>query len=165
MDRANKPNDLDSHFDETFQQRWWRAERIAWGALVVILLAGLSGAFGRGSLSKATARGGALTIEYERLARYKTPTPFTVDAAAPGDEVVLFVGQALLSTAKLSDVVPTPTEMRAGGDGVRLVFRKQQGATSVRAQMTFEPQRAGVVKGRVGLDGGEQLEVRQLIFP
>ncbi|HEY0778088.1 MAG TPA: hypothetical protein VGD56_08990, partial [Gemmatirosa sp.] len=71
---------IDTGSDLHFEERWWRMEQVVWGAMTLVLIGALAGAFGRGWLSEATAgqRGGALSVDYERFARFRTPTVLDV---------------------------------------------------------------------------------------
>src|SRR5262245_27034078 len=55
--------------DMAFQRRMWIVQRIGWALLGIISLAALCGPFGYGILSKRTATGAEMSIEYERFER------------------------------------------------------------------------------------------------
>lgn len=57
--------------DLSFQRRAWIMQRVAWTIMLLLTIAALLGAFGRGTLSSArvTSPGSVMSAEYERFAR------------------------------------------------------------------------------------------------
>jgi hypothetical protein len=79
MSVRNKPSEIDVGiqvgFSQNFEDTWWRIQRIG-GVVMLLVLAGIGGLFGRGLFSKTTATqsGSHLQITYEWVARYQTPS-------------------------------------------------------------------------------------------
>src|SRR4051812_25676499 len=81
QDSIEKVNDeIAVGSDMEFQRRWWRFERIVWVFFTLLIVMDLLGCFGRGLLAKTTlrAKDGSGQIEYDRIARYSTPSIMTV---------------------------------------------------------------------------------------
>ena len=63
-------------FDQVMRHHYaaWRAERVAWCVMALVLLATLLGAFGDGPLSDARVGSPrTFTVEYDRLLRSSSP--------------------------------------------------------------------------------------------
>ncbi|HTU90761.1 MAG TPA: hypothetical protein VMF69_11850 [Gemmataceae bacterium] len=76
MQTLSRTEDIEAGCDPEFERRWWRIQRIIWGILVLLLLAGVAGVFGHGPLSEATIHpsGSQLQVRYDPLARRETPS-------------------------------------------------------------------------------------------
>lgn len=52
---VTKEDSVDVGYDESFERTWWKLERISSYVLLIFVIAGLLGVFGRGPLSKRLA--------------------------------------------------------------------------------------------------------------
>jgi hypothetical protein len=109
-------------FDERFEDRWWRTEVAAWMVMAVIVAAGVIGVLGRGPLARTTANAGPLSVEYERVVRYQTPTRITVSIADGRPDLRIFISRSLLERVQLQSVQPLPTGSEPRSDGAVLLF-------------------------------------------
>ena len=102
-----------------FQRRMWVVERTGWTVLAVIALLGLTGLFGSGWLSEATASNTALSVDYERFERATRLAQFTFHFA-PGaaGERHLRLNAAFRKNFETSTVQPAParSEVMALGE-------------------------------------------------
>src|SRR5438309_901174 len=66
--------------DAEFERFWVVLQKWVWAVMALFVAAGLAGVFGRGPLSKAKAgsQSRPVSVEYERFARYKTPSRLKV---------------------------------------------------------------------------------------
>lgn len=74
-------DDFEVGFNQTFESHWYRAEQAGRVVMVLFTQAAGPGLLGRGPYSHATARSadGALTVDYEPIARHhSTSTTLTV---------------------------------------------------------------------------------------
>ncbi len=118
--------------DMRFQRRSWIVERIGWSVLVLIALIGLSGVFGIGPLSWQTAKGGSLSVEYERFQRITRLARFTFEASRQtGPELRLHLSDAIQKNFEISKIQPEPTRTAVGNDGMDLFF-PTDGANAAR---------------------------------
>ena len=83
--------------DMAFQRRMWIVQRIGWALLGVISLAALCGLFGNGVLSKRTATGAEMSIEYERFERAKATCGRGLGARPQSFAVTLYYSAARLA--------------------------------------------------------------------
>ena len=168
MPRNQRVGSLEIAQDLDFQRREWIVQRIAWGIVVIILIAGLAGLLGAGPLSHAQASSGPLALDYERFVRKRAPTQFDLTVApeaASDGEVALWLDQALLEKLDVERITPEPTAMEATPD--RVVYRFVLADPEQPAAVTFhlEPAEPGAVRGNLGLVDGQELAVAQFIYP
>ncbi len=113
--------------DLSFQRKWWTFEKWTWRLFALIVLADLLGAFGRGPLamaSKATPDG-ALTIRYERIERFSTPSILKIElspSAVHNGRVRLWVGTSLISRLGNRRIIPQPASSQIVRGGVVYTF-------------------------------------------
>jgi len=150
-------------FDEAFENRWCRVEKSAWTLMVALLIAGGIGLFGRGVLARSHASGPDVSIEYERIARYQTPTRISVTVPPDDGGTRVFVGRSLLDRLQVQAAVPPALGSELRPDGVVLLFPAQP--TGGVITLTAEPGSIGVCQQWLGLDGRAPVGFRQFILP
>jgi len=166
MAEVRRAGTLELQEDTSFQFWQWRAAQALWLVLLGIMLATALGAFGSGPLSRARAAapGGALAVEYERVARFGASIRLVVHARPQPDGAVRFtVGRALLDGMRVQHVTPAPAATSIVDDGVE--YRFEMGEPRI-ATVLFELQPATrwTVEGEIrSRDGAVQLQ--QLILP
>jgi hypothetical protein len=161
--RAPRSRDLQINEDVRFQTRDWIAQRIGWGLLAALLLAGLLGLFGDGPLSRTTRTDGhGLTVEYERYVRHSSPTTITlsISAAASGRTRVT-LDRAYLLAHDLQRVLPEPDRTMVDGDRVTFVYETPPQTVRLR----LEPDALGRHVTAVQLDDGPPVAITQFTYP
>jgi len=148
--------------DDAFEKRWWGGMKVMWILMVLAIVSGLSGACGRGPAARAHASQAGVEVQYERVARYQTPTKLTLTLPASGEARRLFIGETLLDRVQLESVVPRPEHTEAHRDGAILVF--PAGADPARIVLVAQPASVGLTTQQVGLEGAP-ISFRQLVVP
>lgn len=118
--------------DVPFQRRFWRAQRVGWAAMALVVLAALLGLTGGdGWLARAEAESGdgALRLTYPRLQRLEAPVVLEAVLAAPAGAdqrpVELFLDDGFLRTWRIDEMQPGPERATAEpGGGLRLVLER-----------------------------------------
>ncbi|HWJ30677.1 MAG TPA: hypothetical protein VNS32_29355 [Flavisolibacter sp.] len=64
-------------------RKGWTLQRICWALMFLFLFLALAGLFGEGPLSKKTVHAGAITLTYERFARYEHAMKLEVSSPGP----------------------------------------------------------------------------------
>jgi len=150
-------------YDERFEARWWRVEKVMWWAGILVLAVAALGVFGRGPLVHRQARAKELQVEFDRIVRYETATKIDITLPAAGDVGRVFVSRTLLDGLQLQSIVPRPLGAQPRPDGVLLFFP----ADSQRGHVTLvaEPSRVGFAHATVGLADGPRVSFTQFIVP
>ena len=153
-----------------FQRKEWAAQRLGWTLMLLVVLAGAAGAFGRGPLASASAAtaDGRLQIRYERMTRHRVPTSLWLDVApgvARGGRVRLEIDREYLQEVELTRVVPEPESVEATGDGIVLAFRVGDPLRRAAIMLDVQPESYGTLQGRLGLAGDAPLRFEQFVFP
>lgn len=155
--------------DRAHQRREWRIERVGWGVMGLLLLAGLLGLLGYGPLSRAHGgQSGTFSVEYDRLQRAKAPTGyhFEVDPALARDGVLrVRFEDTLLEEVELVTVIPEPESVRTGAGYFEYAFAVGRGNRPARITFEFEPTTFGSVSGRVAVPGAAPVAIDQFVFP
>lgn len=170
------PPGLDLREDLTFERHDWNAQRAAWTAAVLILLAALAGVFGGGPASRAEARSEAagVSLRYDRFVRHQAPAQLrlTVDAgAAPGsedaEEVTVWLSNALLNAMKVEWISPEPVRVWSGASRTGLVFATPRTTGDViTATLRVRIDRIGVIRGEIGVEGRDgSVRIWQMAYP
>jgi hypothetical protein len=129
--------DLDS--DRSFQERWWKVERIGWSVMFLVILAALTGLTGRGGpFATAEVRAGAAEITYPRVARWQTAAELSVRfPAATGEKGTILLPSDFVSSFSVESVSPQPSKVVASADGMLYEFDLEAGAGSKSAEFAL----------------------------
>lgn len=154
--------------DLEFQNHWWRFERIIWGLFILILIADLSGALGRGPLANAKqkAADGTLQMKYERVERANTASIITL---LPGTQALqdgkfqLFVSDTILKQLGAQRVIPQPELSTLGHGGVTYTFLANSPPMTI--QIELKPSFVGLHHFTIGVPGGQPLQAETFVLP
>jgi hypothetical protein len=152
--------------DIDFEKRWRRTQWIVWTVMILFVIAGLLGLFGRGPMSKKTVTEGATQVEYERFARYRTPAPMTVSllpSNASSPQVEMQLDDTLLDGLRAEQTKPQPLSWRHAGSSAVLTFDRPRSGM-LRVHFAQEPPRAGPTTGHVVVDG-HSFTIKQFVYP
>jgi len=162
--------DLELPQDLDFQRRSWIAQRIGWAIMALVLLAGLAGLLGNGPLSIATAGGpgSPLEVEYGRFARHSGPTQMEIrlqPTAMQGDTARVWLDREYLRGIQVERVIPEPESVEVTADRAVYVFKVNQSDQPASITFYITPDLIGTHTVRVGIDNGETLTFRQIVYP
>lgn len=153
-----------------FERRWSRFARIVYAVETLVLVAAAAGLFGRGPLSRATAgtRGGPFWVEYERRARFRTPTMLTIHlgaTAAQGAEASVRLTDPIRGRLPVSRVMPQPAVEALVPNGRLYTFRIASPGDSASIEFELQPDRVGRSRITAGVDGVAPVSVTQFVYP
>ena len=156
-------------FDQKFESHWYRAEQI--GRIIMILFVTVSalGLLGRGPFSHATVRSatGAISVDYEPVARLGTTTVVTVHVKRPQEgprPIELRVNQQMIEPMGYRRSIPLPEASRVSGRGISLTFTAVPDSPEVLVRLELMPSAVGFVPLYVG-DGTDSVEWSPLVVP
>jgi hypothetical protein len=105
-----------------------------------------------------------LRVEYPRVARARSPGEISIDCAARGTALQIWMSRAYLGDFEIDEVRPAPAEVSADEQRTYFTFRTRDPAARAHVDFTLRPRRAGTLRGSVGCDD-VSVDVRQFIFP
>ena len=154
--------------DLAFQQRDWKVQRIGWIAMLLMILAALTGAFGHGPLGRAEAgRVGGLRVQYERLTRHGSSSYLRIHLPAiqgPG-EARVWLDRRYADGVRIESIVPEPESVELTPERVMYTFRLGPGAQAARITFDVTPMAMWSKTATLGLEGGEMLTFSQFVYP
>ncbi len=163
--------DLEISQDLDFQRNSWTVERVGWVVMTLVVIAALLGLLGGdGPLATATAGDDIdpLQVHYRRFLRKHSPTQFQIDlqpGAVQGEEARIWIDREFLEGYEIRNIVPEPDSVEAGADRMIYVFTLDQASQPTTISFNVQAQQIGPAMGRVGLDGGQDVEFSQLVYP
>ncbi len=154
--------------DLEFQTRWWRFERIAWAFFFLLIVLDGLGLFGRGYLAKAqmTTGDNKLSIQYERVERFRTPSILTIELgpqAVHDGKVELWISRTLVRPLGNQRIIPQPATSIVGEDGITYTFPAEPHSAVI--EFALEPGSTGIYDLAVGIPGSERLQAKILVVP
>lgn len=160
--------DLTDEDNRRFQEATWKAERVGWLVMLVIVVAALAGAFSSGPLSdvEAAAPGGA-TVSYQRFNRHMAPSEIRVSLPAAGGSKTakLEMSRSLLDAFDIEHIRPAPSRSVATTDGITFEFDAASSPTKAIITLSLTANRIGIVSGTIGLAGHAPIPITQIVYP
>jgi hypothetical protein len=157
---------MEQYEDARRHRRTWVFERVGWGVMGMVLLGALAGVFG-GRHVVLQASDGTLLVELPASWRRLAPLELRVEFRAPGDvrDARLWISRAYLSDVLLEETTPPAGSVELGADRLTHVFDLGPGAGPRTVVMRVRPKRSGLLRGRIGIEGGASIDFEQLILP
>jgi hypothetical protein len=147
-------------------RRGWVLERVGWIAMAAILAAAAAGLFGHGWLGETEAvAGDELTVEYSRFCRAHSPVELVVDWLPRGQEPALWISRSYLDEFGIAEIRPAPSAVTLDPDRIYYAFRSSTPGARVRVTFMLKAEHGGPYLGRIGVDDGRDVEIRQFVFP
>jgi hypothetical protein len=154
-----RAREIDLSQDLRFVRRSWTAERIGWGALGALLVAGLLGFLGPGLFSKRTADG-PVRVEYDRFERVDSGSELR--ARLKHGARNLWVEKSWLKDVEVETLHPEPVRTSAQGEWVVYSF---DGAGDIDVRLGLNYLSAGSVEGRFGAAPDKTVSIKQFVLP
>ena len=154
------------------QRRIWRATRIAWCGMGLVLALAAAGLFGGGPLARAEAGAeagdGALTVAYERFQRAEAPAPFVLRGLAGGaaGEALFCLDRTFLEEWLVERIDPAPLREEARGGDICHAVRLAGGVPSPEVTIRAMPRQGRLwASGSLYLPGGARVAFRAVVWP
>ncbi len=164
------PPDLEISEDMAFQRRSWKAERMSWAILTLLLLAALLGLFSVGPLSITTGidPGRLFSLDHERFLRFKAPSELRLHLepeATAKQTVTIRLSGDMARGVELVNIQPEPEGMAATADGIEIEFRISDPGEPAEIVFGILPHRMGRLEGAIGLAGEAPLRLSPFVYP
>jgi len=163
----NRDRSLPVPEDMEFQQRAWRAERIAWGVMGIFVLLALLGLFSSGFFSAASTAtpDGAVTVDYDRFARKTARSNFSIRIAAPlPAETLVRMSPAFEQFYVIESLYPQAVRSTAGAAGLEFFFAPSA-AGDLSIHIAARAQRFGVARLEIEAADRGSVAFTQIIYP
>jgi hypothetical protein len=162
--------DLQIEQDLRFTEKEWRAERVGWVVLGVIVLLALAGLFGPGPLSLSQVEGGddTLTVAYQKYNRSGGPTALQIEADAvllSSRQFELRVDRSWLGEMLVDRITPQPSQTVVTGDDVIYTFEVSEGNEPVTVVFDMTVAGMGPTTGRVSAGDQAGVTFSQFLYP
>ncbi|MSU90281.1 hypothetical protein GE300_11730 [Rhodobacteraceae bacterium 2CG4] len=150
--------------DRQFQERFWKAERIAWICFAAILLAALAGMTGGGGpLAHGSAEQADTQVIYPRISRWRADETLTL-VLGPGDGLrQILMPKKFLDVFELESIQPEPLGAVAEPEGLRLSFAATGAGAMVR--LGIRARKAGFVRYAITIDDESPVRLATFVFP
>lgn len=155
--------------DLSFQRREWRAQRVIWIFIVVLLAAALAGLIGPGPLSLVSAGSSRFQIRYLRFGRWQAPESLVISISGEGPRPLqVSFNRSYLDSMSVQQITPQPASARLSGGAFIYSFATGKGSST---DITFDlqPSSMGLIHGTITMlvagGQGPRLDFRQLIYP
>ena len=154
---------IDIYEDIKFQRRMWAVQRIGWIIIAAAIVAGLSGLFGSGPVSRASAEATGLRIEYERFVRLQQPTMIRCFLSGSEPETQIALRRDYLDFVRIEAITPTPARTEASGEW--LVYRFTSPVPTSIIEFNLIPETFGRANGTMQTGTGQSIGFHQFIYP
>ena len=133
--------------------------------MLLIVGAAAGGLFGSGLMSKATAGGADLLVEYDRFARYLSPVRLTIRTRADAaGAVIIRIDSKFIQDVKIDKIVPEPAGVET--ENGWLAFRFNAATPGeVAVQFDLIPDRTGPIRGTVASGNAAPVSIVQFVYP
>jgi hypothetical protein len=168
MSDPHEVGDIQVNEDLSFLRKEWRFQRIGWIAMLLFVLLGLSGALGRGPLSKATVGDAAtLAVSYDRIIRHSSEgrLEIIVGSTLRTDTLRIFITSAYLKEFEIRDIIPEPVSSGVRGPYVYYDFVRERRAISSEINIQLSARSYWMKRAHVFTSGTPPLRVDQFILP
>lgn len=154
--------------DMCWQRRESTLQRIGEVILIAIVLLGACGLFSKGYLSEGRqpASDGSVSVEYEHFGRVKSNMNMTIRLPQQrSGEFTIRIGSGAMDSLQVQTLQPQPLRAVTAGNELLLTFSSQEINSSHSVWLGLQPQSAGKIPMRVGLEGREPALFSQWIYP
>ncbi|MBV9386140.1 MAG: hypothetical protein JOZ78_06905 [Chroococcidiopsidaceae cyanobacterium CP_BM_ER_R8_30] len=136
--------------------------------MVVLVLAGLAGVFGRGPFSKTTAeaQGVRLRVQYERFPRFRTPATLEIDIPRQtSTQAQVQLTGDMMKKLSIQQVMPMPALTQPLPNGAIFTFNLPSKSNSAKVVFVQQAGAVGLASGEVALKGSPPIQFNQFIYP
>lgn len=155
--------------DLEFLRKEWRIQRIGWIVMLLTLLLGLAGAFGRGPLAAADAGNrDTLAVSYDRIVRHGAETEVRITAGPRlhSDTLLrIFISADYLHATHVMDVIPEPVASGTKGEFVYYDFQRLDPGTSSEIVLHLNAISYWSTGARIFAHGARPVDFDQVILP
>ncbi|HJU87933.1 MAG TPA: hypothetical protein VJ672_00990 [Gemmatimonadaceae bacterium] len=169
----SRARELEISEDADFQRLDWKLQRVGWGIMGALVIAGLLGFFGRGPVSKRVAgdAGDPLRVEYNRFLRRHADEQITLliapSALSANGEARVSIDSTLLREISIRRMTPEPEKEEAHRTGILATFRfdTTAGTNVGRVRIDYQADGYWSLNGAVAVGEHAPLRIHCVVFP
>ncbi len=152
--------DLDINEELSLHEKGWIIQRIGWGFILVVIIAGALGVFGSGSLVLELRIRGMQRWNTRRYFRYETEMRILVTSE---DHISsLSMGQEYLKDFRMLRIIPEPSNNTTSNNEV--VYNFLPGQNKI-VSVYLVPKEYGRIKGVMKINAHDSFQLNHLIYP
>jgi len=154
--------------DASFQQNEFRAERISWVVMTIVIVSALAGLLGGGGPFARDSKTGidSSSVSYDRFARHSSPMTLDVNVGSGSErQVRLRLSDEYLTAMNVKSITPAPTSTALGDKQQILVFDRSAPPVAVTIRFQVEPMVFGLQRGWVAIDNAAPISFAHFIYP
>jgi hypothetical protein len=134
---------------------YWRAQRVGWVCMLLVVLAALAGVFGSGLFSEAEVAGEGVRVKYSRFVRVTTPVALDITLEHPTENATLSISREYLQSFEVNGILPQPVSSRTTREQHVFSFATIPGEPlHVTVQLTPRESAFGLRNARVSTPAG-----------
>lgn len=167
MKDSNKVGNLEIDQDLEFQRRDWRAQRVGWVVMLLLILGSLAGLFGRGPVAHASVGGTPLRVEYDRLVRHQADAELMLRLApgATAGQARIQLDSALLNAIRIERLTPEPDSETATREGVVFDFAVDDAESPLTIRLDYRATGYWAKRGSIALAEHPPLPLQFFVYP
>lgn len=147
-----------------WQRTDWASLRVGWAVMVLLLVLGVFGTFGRGGpLANHIVARQDFAIEYERFGRRETRSALHVAVMQAPRDVEVVLSEEFLRDIDVESVHPEPETVETTEAGMVMTFAARRGS-GVDVYLEYRPSKTGLLPVGVSV-AGETVRARTFIYP
>lgn len=155
--------------DLSFQQRFWRVQRIGWAVMALIVVAAVLGLLGSaGFLNNATRSTSSLQVQYRPIVRRDTATTYLITfQGQQGSQRQLLIAERLFKQADVRSVSPQPKSVTLVNGFYRYSFASDDDGKLAPVVISAWPGNTvvGPISFQIGTDQAHLQTVNQWELP
>lgn len=135
--------------------------------MALTVLAAAGGLFGGdGWLGAAEASADAdFRVRYARFGRAQAPDELVVEWVPREESASIWFTRPLADVLNVEKALPAAETVRAAADRIYYTFSVRDPGTLMVVRFSIEPTEAGRVSGHIGSGDGDDVAIRQFVFP
>jgi hypothetical protein len=150
-----------------FEDRWAKAKVVLVCLMTLFVLAGLAGVFGRGPVSRATAKTSEsqALVTYERFAGRGTPGQMSLEFKQPNGPPLATLTLDPAVTDHMSITATQPRSSSESSSPAGATYGFQLGPDGLgKIVLSVQPFKAGPVRGALTING-ERVPIQLMVWP
>ncbi len=152
------------------QHRIWRIQRVAWVFMGFLALAGILGLFGQGlySTRESGTPSTPATIRYDTFVNREAPATLRIElhpSAVNGGVAQVSLNRPYTDSIRITSIHPQPVRVAATRDRWTFTFATPDSQAPGTLVFSYEPQKAGLIQGTLGIENGKEMKFWQFCWP